>query len=112
MSAGRRRHHVAFDAPVKVKNEFGEHARSEWDQDRHRAWAELIYQSGSEAVEAARLAGRQVLKVKIRTGTAARSIQTGWQMRDIRLGTAWDIKEVDALTQRAFVFLVVEGPTV
>ena len=70
----------------------------------------LIYQSGGEGVEAARLAGRQAIKVKIRKSEAAMQIGTGWQMRNLSRETLWDIKEVDADTQRDHVFLIVEGP--
>lgn len=109
MSAGRARHHVAFDAPVTVTNDFGERAPAGWEE-RHRTWAELIYQKGTEEVVAARAAGRQVLKVKIRTSAAARGILPTWSMRRLLGGSRWEIKEVDAITQRAFVFLVIEGP--
>lgn len=107
--AGALRHRLAFDAPQVARNAFGEDAATGWTES-HVTRGELIYQKGDEAVAAARYGGRQVLKVKLRTGTGARAIKVGWRMRRLADGTAWDIKEVDAITGRAFVFLVIEGP--
>ncbi|GGF82822.1 head-tail adaptor protein [Mameliella alba] len=108
--ADKWRRRLAFDAPAApTRNAFGEDVPGGWTES-HVTRGDLIYQAGSEAIAAARYAGRQVLKVKIRTGTGARAIKVGWRMRLLANGTTWDVKEVDAITQRAFVFLVIEGP--
>ena len=82
------------------------------------------YQKGDEVVQAARNAGRQVFKIRIRQCEAARAITTGYRMRDVRRGwpsgegadslpgTRYNIPNVDAITDRGNVWLTVEGPVV
>lgn len=107
--AGALRHRLAFDAPSVTRNALGEDVPGDWVQ-RHRTWGALIYQAGGEDIAAGREASRQVLKVKIRTGTGAREIRTGWRLRLLPDGSIWNVTEADAFTQRGFVFLKIEGP--
>lgn len=109
------RDRVAFDAPSTLKDVSGGHVRS-WDL-RHECSAGFIYSRGSEAVQAARLEGRSIYKIKIRSCEAARAIQSDWRMRDLRRGdqsdplpgTRYNIREVDAISDRRWVYLVVES---
>ena len=92
--------------------------------EAHLAMAEFIFQKGDEVVQAARNAGRQVFKIRIRQCEAARAITTGYRMRDVRRGwpsgegadslpgTRYNITNVDAITDRGNVWLTVEGPVV
>jgi len=57
----------------------------------------------------ARLEGRNIFGVYIRSSVNARLITTGYQMRDIRRGTAYAIRAVDSITDRAFIYLTVES---
>ena len=82
---------------------------STW-QRHHECRAQLIYQRGSEVVEAARLEGRSIYKVKIRSCVAARAITTDYRMIDLhRVDTTYAVIEVDAITDPMWVYLVVEG---
>ena len=39
----------------------------------------------------------------------AREISADWRMRDLRRGAEYNVREVDAITDRAWIFLVVES---
>lgn len=98
---------VAFDRPTQVADEFGGRKPGWSEQFCQRAT--IIYQRGDESVQAARLAGRPIYKVKIRQSANARQVTTDWQARDVRRGIAYNITEVDSITDRQWVYLVVEG---
>jgi len=104
--AGDLRHRVAFDRREREKDDSGNWVQKFIEQFQRRA--AFIYAGGGETVMAARLEGRGVLKVRIRSCQATRTITQDWQMRDTRLGTVYAIKEVDAVTDRQWVYLVVE----
>ncbi|MCP8894295.1 head-tail adaptor protein [Shinella daejeonensis] len=113
--AGDLRYRVAFDRRDRVKDDAGNHQRQFVEQFQRRA--AFIYAGGGEAVMAARLEGRGVLKVRVRSCSLTRTITQDWQMRDARsgefvndvwTGTTYAIREVDALTDRQWVYLVVE----
>lgn len=107
MRAGKLRQSVAFDEPTGGTDAFGG-GTEEWTE-RHACWAQWVYQSGSEAVQAARLSGRHIYKIRVRSCEATRAITTAYRMRDVRRGDAYNIREIDAITDRAWVHLVVEG---
>ncbi len=104
--AGDLRHRVAFDKRQREKDGSGNWQSSFVEQFQRRA--AFVYAGGGEAVMAARLEGRGVLKIRVRSCSLTRTITQDWQMRDARLGTVYAIKEVDAVTDRQWVYLVVE----
>lgn len=106
-AAGDLREAVAFDEPVQSAGPGGV-VTTVWTE-RYVCRAQSIYHRGSEVVEAARLEGRPIYKVRIRQCNAARRITTDWHMRDMRRGVKYAIREVDAVTDRAWVYVVVEG---
>lgn len=108
MRAGALTERVAFDAPAGTADGFGGAARA-WVQ-RHACWAQWIYGRGDEGVQAAREAGRKAYKIRVRSSAAARAITEAWRMRDVRRGTVWSVIEVDAVTDRAWVHVTIEGP--
>jgi head-tail adaptor len=99
---------VAFDEPTGTTDTLGGTSKA-WTE-RHAPRAQWIYTSGNEGVQAARVAGREVYKVKIRSCAAARAITPAYQMRDTQRSTVWDIRSVDAIADRAWVYITVEGP--
>lgn len=98
--------HVAFDTPRYQPDGAGGEDRI-W-VEQFRARARISYARGSEAIEAARLQGRAVYKVRLRGSTESRAVTTDWAMRDLRGGAVFNIREVDGLTDRRWVYLVVE----
>lgn len=117
--AGDLTSRLAFDSPSGADDGFGGTTVG-WAEEFQRS-AKIIYQSGNEAVQAARLAGRSIYKVKLRNDSGTRQITTSWRARDVRHGlpsgvtgdtlpgARYNITEVDALTDRAWVWLVIEG---
>lgn len=117
--AGNLRERAAFDAFTGTPDGSGGEVRA-WSQ-QFACWAEFIYSRGSEAVDAARLQGRSIYKVRLRSSSDSRAITTDWRMRDTRRGfpsgvsgdtlpgTRYNIREVDAITDPAWVFVVVEA---
>ncbi len=117
--SGDQTERLAFDEPVQVADEGGV-TRPIWTQ-RHVDLARMVYHRGGEAVEAARLTGRQIFKVRIGQCAAARRIDQTWRMRDLRRGmpdgapgdtlpgTRYAIREVDTITDRQWIYLVVES---
>lgn len=113
--AGDLRHRVAFDRRTDVADGKGNFQGGFVEQFQRRA--AFIYAGGGESVMAARLEGRGILKVRMRSCSLTRAITQDWQMRDVRsgefvnnvwTGVTYAIKEVDALTDRLWVYLVVE----
>ncbi len=119
--AGRLREQVAFDARLPgEKNAFGEREFT-WSEAR-TCRAEFIYMRGSEVIEAARLDGRSVFKVRIRASGSALDITSKYRMRTVGRGLPdgdgaeddlpgqrYNIQEVDKITDRKWIFLVVES---
>lgn len=106
---------VAFDREGLTPDGSGGHDQ-DWQQ-HHTCRAQFIYSRGSETVEAARLQGRSIYKVKIRSCAVARAITTDFRMRDVRrgnqaadlVGEPYQIREVDAITDRRWIYIVVES---
>ena len=108
--AGDLRHRVAFDARVETDDGAG-NTRGAWDEQFTRP-AAFIYAGGSESAMAARLEGRGVLKVRLRSCSQTRTIRQDWRMRDVRSGQVYAVREADFETDRQWVYLVVERGTV
>lgn len=104
--AGDLQHRVAFDRRQRTNDGAGNWQSGFVEQFSRRA--AFIYAGGRESVMAARLEGRSVLKVRLRSCSLTRTIEQDWQMRDVRTGAVYAIKEVDAVTDRLWVYLVVE----
>jgi head-tail adaptor len=106
--AGSLRHRVAFDARSDVDDGYGNTVAGEF-AERFQCRADLRSRGGSEAVVAARLEGRNIFGVYIRSSSQSRQITTDWRMRDVRLGTVYAIDAVDGITDPAWIYLTVES---
>ncbi|MGB1215950.1 MAG: phage head completion protein [Pikeienuella sp.] len=98
---------VAFDGPTENPDGYGG-IEIGW-AEIHACRAEFIYSRGSEAVEAARLQGRSIYKVKIPQCSSARLITPDCRMRDVRRGTEYQVRGVDAITDRRAIYLEIES---
>lgn len=119
MAAGKLYESVAFDAPASTTDGFGG-SSIVW-QEHHACRAQWVYGKGDESVQAAREAGRKSYKIKVRSSIKTRAITEAYRMRDVRRGlpdgegtdtlpgNRWNIRECDAITDRRWVYLVVEG---
>ncbi len=107
ISASELRESFAFDRPGTVEGPGGVTAPG-WVQ-QHACRAQVIYSRGSEVVEAARLEGRPIYKLRIRQCVAARGITTSGRARDLRRSVKYSIREVDSITDRQWIYIVIEG---
>lgn len=98
-----RRIEMNPDAP----NDYGNTVAG-W-ADEGTVAAEFRYAGGGETVMAARLAGRSIMKVVLRSSSITRQIDQTCQIRDARRGTIYQVNEVDSVTNPAWVYLVVES---
>ncbi|WP_157779793.1 phage head completion protein [Celeribacter ethanolicus] len=113
---GSLRESVSFHAATKTPSDGGGFDLS-WNL-HHSCRAEFIYHSGGEDTQAARFQGTQVYKIRIRSCAKARAIDTDMRMHDVRRyaendrGVAksglYNIREVDAITDRNWVYIVAE----
>lgn len=105
--AGAIRELVAFD--VKVQTPDGSGGRDSTWSEQFQAAAEFRYQRGVEAVEAGAVTGSASFKVRVRSSEASRALTTAYRMRDVRRDLAFNIREVDAITDRDWIWLVAEA---
>ncbi|MCV2877605.1 phage head closure protein [Sedimentimonas flavescens] len=107
MTAGLLRERVAFDAETLAPDGYGGQARA-W-AEVHECAAAFKYQRGQEAVEAGGLTGTATFKVKVRACAATKALTASHRMRDVRRGVSYNLREVDAVTDPAFVWVVAEN---
>lgn len=97
---------VAFDEPTSATDAYGGQVEGWTEQFACRA--HFRYQKGGEGVEAGALRGMTTFKVKIRNTVAARLIKPSWRMRDVRRSVAYNVRDLDLVTDRHFIWLTVE----
>ena len=107
VQAGDLHERFAFDQPDTGEGPGGVTGRV-W-VEKHACRAQVIYARGSEVIEAARLEGRPIYKLRIRQCDAARGITTNGRARDVRHGVEYSIREVDNITDRQWIYIVIEG---
>lgn len=107
ISAGDLNHRVAFDKRAQVDDGYGN--KQAGFQEHFSCRAAFRHRGGSEAVMAARLEGRHVLGVYVRSSENTRQIGADWRMRDVRTGVVYAIDAVDTVTDRQWVYLTVES---
>lgn len=71
--------------------------------------ADFVHLRGGEAVMAARLQGRHTQVIRVRASNGSRRITAGWQVRDVRRGIAFNIRDVEWETNRQFISLTCES---
>lgn len=107
IAAGKLRDRVAFDSEQISDDGHGGKTR-EWIEQCVRS-AEFRYLHGVEAKRFGATTGTATIKVCIRACPVTRQITTGWRMRDIRRGIVFNIREVDSLTDRDAIWIIVEN---
>lgn len=101
------RERVAFDRKVETADALGGRSVS-WSEIFACA-AEFRYQRGGESVEAGALTGQATFKVRVRASEATRGLTADDRLRDVRRDVIYNIREVDAVSDRASVWLVAES---
>ena len=110
-SAGMLRHRVAFDRRAVVDDGYGNTVSGDF-VEQFQCRADFRHRGGSEAVMAARLEGRHMLGVYVRSSSETRAITTDWRMRHFVPGgseTVYNIDAIDTVTDPRWVFLTVES---
>lgn len=107
-SAGSLRERVAFDRRDEIDDGYGNTVAGDFTE-QFACSAEFRSRGGSEAVMAARLEGRNIFGVYIRSSLQARQVTTDWRMRDVRAGTVYAIVAADNISDRAWVYLTVQS---
>lgn len=95
-----------FDSPAHSSDGYGG-AQDGWKHE-FSCRAAFVYAGGGEAAQAARMEGRGVMKVRVRSASATRRITQDWRLRDARTGDVYNIREADSVTDRFWVYLVIE----
>lgn len=96
-------HRVVFSKRVTVNDGLGNTEGGFADQ--FPLWAAFRSRGGSEAVIAARLEGRNVIGVYVRSTPRSRQIDSDWRMTDWRTGQQYAVKVVDAATDKTWVYI-------
>ena len=87
--AGELRHRVTFAERNQVQDEYG-NVSTGW-LVRFTAAANITPRLGGETVEAARLAGRQPVVIRVRQTPDTRRVTTDWKATDQR-GTEYNVR--------------------
>lgn len=107
MQSGDLTYAMAFDAPTQTQDGSGG-TDAGWAEE-YTCRAHVRYLRGTEAVMAARLAGRQPVVVTIRRCEASRLITPAWRMRDTREGDVYNIRAIVPSDDRAWLEITAEG---
>lgn len=91
MSAGDLRHRVTFAERDSVEDEFG-NVSTGWVDRFTNIAANITPRLGGETVEAARLAGRQPVVIRVRQSQDTRQIRTDWKATNVHTGTEYNIR--------------------
>jgi head-tail adaptor len=106
-SASVLRERIGLDKPDIVPDGYGGQENG-WTAQGNRP-AQFLHQRGNEGFEAAQLSGRSVYKVRVRQSPMTRNIEAGWRVRDLTRGTIYNVISVDAISDRAFVYMTCES---
>lgn len=109
-SAGDLYERVGFEARVEENPDspvdYG-NTEAAWVEQFERR-AEYIHLRGGETIQAARLAGRHVQVIKVRSDTATRTVTTDWRAVDKRTGDIFNVRDVTPSKNRQWLDLLCE----
>lgn len=109
-TAGDLYERVAFEARVSENPDspvdYG-NTESTWAEQFERR-AQYIHLRGGETVQAARLEGRHVQVIRVRSDNATRIITTDWRAVDQRTGDVFNVRDVTHTPDRQWIDLLCE----
>lgn len=106
-AAGTLDRFVAFDRPVRASNGAGG-SRTGWTE-LFEAYAEFRYQAGGEEDQGGGLSVAARFKVRIHSHAQSRALSGEDTLRDVVTGDRYNIRQIDAVSDPAFVWLVAEA---
>lgn len=105
VGAGALRELYAFDQRIQQDDGYG-NTVGDW-QEVFRAAVGRVALKGGEAVQAARLEGRQPHLITIRNSVNAALVTPDWRCRDIRSGKSYAIVTHDVRPRKDYVDMIV-----
>lgn len=100
---------VDFEPPMLIKDSAGG-TESGWNSAAAiRRYVGFIYQRGRESEQGGKLTGSAVFKVKLRNSSKVKEITTDWRMRHLSKNVAYQIREIDTMSDRQWAWMVVEA---
>jgi head-tail adaptor len=106
--AGELKHRIAFDKRVFADDGYG-NSVGEF-QEQFQTHAGFVHLRGGEAVIASRLEGQHVQVIFVRASTQVRDVSGDWQIRDVRTGVAYNIRDITLADDRKWLdFLTQSG---
>ena len=101
------RQRIALHEPVPTADEAGG-ASVVWTL-RGTVWAEFRYRRGGESLDGGGLRGQASFKVRLRATPLTVLITGDWRFADVQTGAVYNVREVDAVSDPAHVWLVGES---
>lgn len=107
ITAGDLYYRVALDKREDVSDGAGNTVGKFVEQFQCRAAYRHL--RGGESVMASRLQGHHVQVITVRASSQARLVTTDWRVRDVRNGTAFNIREITHEVDRQFISFLCES---
>lgn len=106
--AAEYRHKLLFEKRTNDTDDFGDPSATYTSE--FSRYCALTHLGGSEGVEAARLAGREVYRLQVRSSPAVKQVTTAdWRLSTPDGAKTYNILSIDMVTSRAFVWMRVEA---
>ncbi|WP_421912733.1 phage head closure protein [Mesorhizobium sp.] len=110
-TAGDLFYSVAFDRRGEASDGAGGTTTAFSEQFRCRA--AFVHLRGGETVQAARLQGQHPQIIRVRASSLTRGVSGDWQIRDVRNGDVFNIRDITPGLDRQFIdFLCQKGVAV
>jgi len=104
--AGDLYYMVAFEKKGSQSDGYGG-AENAWSE-QFRCRASFVHLRGGESVQASRLEGRHPQVISVRASTQTRLATTDWRIKDVRTGDIFAIRDIEPVTDRAFIGFLCE----
>lgn len=85
---------VGFFQPVAIDDGYGNVTSGFADEPDFDTYAEILDKAGGETVQAARLTGRNLANITVRSYSRTREVTTSWLAKDMRYGTIYNIRSI------------------
>lgn len=100
---------VAFDERAVVDDGFGNVISGDW-VEQFQCRASFVQLRASETVMAGRLDSHASIIIQVRrAASTTEMIDTDWQVRDLRAGTAFNIREIHKDDSRGLLEILAES---
>ncbi len=98
---------VAFDQRASVDDGYGNIVAGDW-QEQFQCRAKFVSLRGSETVMAGRLESHPSILMQIRVSADTRRVDASWQVRDVRRGDAYNVRDISQDISRALFDVLAE----